>query len=219
MPINEYFQNQAISMIKVYVGPEQRLWNLPTDLLFERIDTFRAMFQETVVEGESKGNWLRDDDPDAFAKLVDWLFLGHLSCGCTQNPTVKQPPGHSSVWCKLSVLADKLGLTDLSYEAGELYECCLPSDNLPYPNPDDIKYAYENTAENSLMRNKLEDLALDPILEASSLNRAITDHWVECMGSNTEFAKGVAWKLSEHLRLLKRGCDRINCIAHRSQRK
>jgi len=58
-------------MVKVFVGPERKLFNLHEDLLCNRSEYFRSAFKGSFKEGSEKEIDLEEEDSEAFALLAE----------------------------------------------------------------------------------------------------------------------------------------------------
>jgi hypothetical protein len=61
-------------MVKISVGPDRKLWVLPEQLLCDRVDFFKSVFQSGLQESKEKILELPEDDPTSFAYILDTIF-------------------------------------------------------------------------------------------------------------------------------------------------
>jgi hypothetical protein len=131
--------------VKVYVGPNRKLWTLPEDLLCDRISYFRALFKSGFKEGIEKEIYLKEEDPGVFARIVDWLFTDIMGCSCMDIcPEDCQLQG-----CMIYALADKWGLEDVARcILAQIQEVIYTGQSSATFNvtPAVIKYVYEHDA-------------------------------------------------------------------------
>ena len=56
------------------------MWHLPKDLLVNASTFFAAALNGQFTEAASKTVHLPEDNPDAFALFIQWLYVGEISC-------------------------------------------------------------------------------------------------------------------------------------------
>ena len=61
-------------MVKIFVGPDRKLWVLPEQLLCDRVNFFKSVFQSGFQQSKEKPLELPEDDPTTFAYISDKLF-------------------------------------------------------------------------------------------------------------------------------------------------
>jgi hypothetical protein len=118
--------------VKIYVGPERKLWFLNQDLLCDRVPFFKGAFTSGFKEGKSKVMELPDDNAEAFGHLVDWVYKTRTRsklCREAQGASDSLPhtygPVHELQWLRLWVLADKLNPPGLAEHALKTPAACL----------------------------------------------------------------------------------------------
>jgi hypothetical protein len=133
-----------VPTVKVFVGKERKLWVLSEEFLCDRVEFFKLMFKSNFKEGHEKEVYLEEDDPETFAKFVDWLFSTFGNVDSLQA-------------CKLFVLADKMGVEDLKNSIMSSLEVSHRGDEILTlcPSPEAVKFTYENTTESSSLRKLL----------------------------------------------------------------
>jgi len=72
--------------IEVGTGPEKKQFVLHKKLLCVKAQFFDKMFNSTFQEGQTQSATLPEDDPDAFALFVDWLYTRTISVASVKNP-------------------------------------------------------------------------------------------------------------------------------------
>ena len=75
-------------MVKIFVGPDRKLWVLPEQLLCDRVEYFKSAFQSGFQESNEKFLELPEDCPVAFAYIIDRIL------GDPQLPTKNSGEGH-----------------------------------------------------------------------------------------------------------------------------
>ena len=223
--MNRYFCGS--NTVKIYVGPERKLWVLPEDLICEKVDYFRAAFKTGFKESIEKEIHMVEDDAAAFAHLIDWLFGQRVDCGnkaCEDDnwenekggegkDTIPKAQSHfqkiSLEWCKLFVLADKLGLKGLAFAALANIEYCSVGHQY-CASSEAISFAYENTSTDSLLRCCLADQAMINFIRSDTDSAT----FAEAMTSNTEFASQVARKIKSHALAKDSECKEEVCGIH-----
>ena len=66
-------------MVDIYVGPSKQHFHLHKNLLCSKVDYFRKMFESSFKEGVEQAATLPEDDPNAFALFVQWLYQESLT--------------------------------------------------------------------------------------------------------------------------------------------
>jgi hypothetical protein len=66
-------------MVDIYVGPSKQNFPLHKHLLCTKVPYFRKMFESTFKEGVEQAATLPEDDPNAFALFVQWLYRDSLT--------------------------------------------------------------------------------------------------------------------------------------------
>lgn len=117
--MNSYLRSEQT--VTIYVGPQREKWVLNEKLLCERAEYFRAAFQGNFEEGTTKEMELLEDDANAFAKLVDWVYCDRLECGnWGRIADEDRREKHVVQWCKLWVMADKYGIPELKSKPSDV---------------------------------------------------------------------------------------------------
>jgi hypothetical protein len=61
-------------MVKIFAGPECKLRALPEQVLCDRVHLFKSVFQSGFQQSKEKILGLTEDDPTAFAYILDKIF-------------------------------------------------------------------------------------------------------------------------------------------------
>jgi hypothetical protein len=179
-------------LVKVYVGPEKALWFLPEHLLCDRVPFFRSAFQGGFRESKERVLELPEDDPIAFAFIVDRVF-SEWRIG---SKLAKDQEGYQLIWCKIYVLADKLGRSDIACSAEQGYmwhirsrrdRCINEGLDLPIVDPAAAKFLYENTTDSATMRKTLAQTASDLHFTSPCMSAPTMERWVESASCHPEF--------------------------------
>jgi hypothetical protein len=133
------------SMVRIYFGPQRTLWVLPEDLICDRVKFFKAAFQSDFRESKEKVLELPEDDPVAFAYVLDGIL------GDVPGMQGRVPDGDDDAiqlaLCNAYILADKLGREDIMTWACDIYEYRSPpvesSWGVPVVSPPAAKLVYE----------------------------------------------------------------------------
>lgn len=187
-------------MVKIYVGPERKLWILPEALLCDRVEFFKSAFRSGFRESQEKVLELPDDDPMAFELVLndilgekDWdgsdTGLGHLDQDSTQL-----------IYCKAYVLADKIGRPDISKVMdGKFLEFMLTTSGTTSETPSAILapplcvspvvaiFVYQNTADGSALRASLIVLAVRRLQRMVCATGEMLKEWNESTSSHPDF--------------------------------
>jgi hypothetical protein len=164
-------------MVRIHVGQgkERKTWILNEDLLCDRVNYFRAGFKSDFKEGKHKQMDLPEDDPSAFGKVVDGIYKRFLDCPehqptwASSSPSLSIKPietEHQVLWCKVWIMADKLGMTDLACQTILQYRRCLENSTITI-GPTVINFVYENTLEGSDLRELLFHRAMQQFYDSS----------------------------------------------------
>lgn len=169
----------ASESITVVVGTSAntKTWHLPRDLLTKSSPFFAAALNGSFAEAKSKVVNLPEDNTDAFALFIQWLYVGEISPDdCTAN---HDHDAHSCYeiaarnFIQAWILGDKLGcpiFKDLAmlglikkFDEGVI-------------TPDIVRTAYERSATGS----KLRKFSLDQVrYDALSIGlECDADEWV-----------------------------------------
>lgn len=134
-------------LVKVHVGPKRKLWDLHEDLLCDRSEYFRSAFQGGFKEATEKQIHLKEEDPEAFALFVDWLYGRTLAPG----PNASKNRSDGERFLRLYCLAEFLGIEALMNTAIDTY---IASSKTKYfiLSTQVIETIYKCTAETSLVR-------------------------------------------------------------------
>ena len=194
-------------MVKVYVGPERKLWTLPEDVLC-KIDYFKAAFKSGFKEGVEKQIHMPEDNPSAFAHFVDWIF-----CDSVIDPFERERknPDYQLILCNLWFLADKLSVKELAKSTIKELEILIKFE-YQLLAPETVTFFYKNTTESSEIRKSLVEWTAWQFLVLEEIDESL---WTEVASCDALFTVDVVKKLRLHLLDGKDKCEWGNdCSAH-----
>ena len=113
-------------MVTVYIG--LRSFTVHEELICNKIDYFNKLFKGNFEEATTKTVTLKEDDPDTFAHVINWLYGEAFVCkkdSCKAPVTVASDPGHILPSVALYVLADKYGIVELAQQCIHVCDTCL----------------------------------------------------------------------------------------------
>jgi hypothetical protein len=209
--------------VKIYVGPERKLWCLNEELLCDRVPFFKSAFKSGWKEGKSKVMELPDDDPEAFGYLVDWVYTKGLKCKLCASP----PPGHgvepytaSHVdaghelqWLKLWLLADRMNLTILAIYALDMHLDCISEHDLVI-SPEAVILACENPAGDGSLRTHLVDVVVNGMFKSRPFDGSSNGLGVGA-AANASFNQEVMDTIQNHLQIARtEPCSYYECPIH-----
>ncbi|KAE9371967.1 hypothetical protein N431DRAFT_456726 [Stipitochalara longipes BDJ] len=223
--LNEYFQvvrtaeDVGPPMVKIYVGPERKLWVLPEQLLCDRNKFFKAAFQSGFRESKEKMLELPGDDPTALAYILDRIL------GVPWDEEYNFGGNHEDgqlILCKIHVLAHKLGCHDHSNAEWsysnefrrEIHECLSTGKELPLVSPAAAKYLYENTGDDSSMRQMLAGFLATIQLINPPVGDSQMENWVLRAASHPRFHFDVMAFMRDHIKLSAKDCELDCCAIH-----
>ena len=134
-------------MVQVYVGPGDRCWMLPTNLLCHLSSFFKAALKTGFKEADKKRVVLKDDEPEVFRLFVVWLYSGSV-----------QGMEFPDIWLeKAWIFGDKIGAPAFQNRAMARLIKGYEDEDGVYPfdyqyNARDVDYIYKNTVPGSLLR-------------------------------------------------------------------
>jgi hypothetical protein len=114
------------------------------DLLTKKSEVFDRMFNGGFKEATTKSATFPDDDPEAFEKLIEWLYTGRFM-------TISSNSGQSRVLFDMALLASKYSIWELLDRATTGYVKCMKLWNY-LPAPHEIRAAYEKFPPESKMK-------------------------------------------------------------------
>lgn len=203
-------------MVKIIFGPDQKLWVLPEQLLCDRVKYFKSAFQSGFRESDEKVLELPEDCPVAFAYIIDRIL------GDRQPPTKnfgENQDDRQMTWCKLYVLADKLGCSRLvdaeRFCRLELWalrdECIDTGKEMLIISPAATKFLYDNTTDSAEMRQNLAEFLAERQMSKTVLEASQLERWLESATSHPKFHFDVMEQVGNHYRtsveeLREEGC-------------
>lgn len=171
---------------------------------------------------------MEHDDPEAFGKVVDWIFGSTvISCStatCPSRPSRHKPYDavkenrHVLDLCKLYVLSKKFRLEILANAAANQFSACggwlrdrIWKDGVQgsFYSPELIKYIYAETEDSSPLRSTISKGSL-PYLLCPQHKTMIT--WGNALNANSTFAADTSIALKRHTRV--ETCDIYDCDIH-----
>jgi hypothetical protein len=203
--------NSAI--VKIYVGTEKTPWILHENVLCQYSNFFRKAFQGKFLEASKKTMTLEEDDPVVFGHLIEWMYTGHLVCN---RPHKTEDWNHLLDWCRLEILADKLGLSELQKAAITQFKKCDEMDEFDKncTQIEVIEFIYGHYDEGSAFRERMVDNALWSFLYPTFKHFR---YWVRAQSCNISFAEDVATALKAHLNVGNPDdCELQKCSIHRA---
>jgi len=199
--------------VKIFVGPEKKMFVLDEELLCERVDYFRGCFKSGFKESQKKVLNLVDDDGEAFTHVVDWVYGHSLECedGGAHHPLNMQK--HLLHWIKTWILADKLGMDDLATRTVDLFALCL-EDNWNLER-EEVSYVYRNTLESSPLRSILVQDMVRYFFDADGFREK---DWEIVKDCGAVFFMDVSKATRAHHLLSAEDCDwEDDCTIHSSK--
>jgi hypothetical protein len=163
---------------------------------------------------------LPEDDPSAFGKVVDGIYKQFLDCSEHQptwafsSRSLSIRPietAHQVLWCKVWIMADKLGMTDLACQTILQYRRCLENSTITI-GPMVINFVYENTLEGSDLRELLFHRAMQQFSD-SSKEPDLKGLGDVTAGNNT-FNGEMLLRVGGHIKVSRNGCKLRNCSLH-----
>jgi len=133
------------------VGKGNVLFQVHLRVLCDASPVFNAAFHGGFLEASNRSMDLPEDDPEAFERLVQWLY-----CKVYDKPHFAGEPcdddqiGYMDL-AKLYVAADKFGIIGLKNDVMDRW-CEAHSTTAEAPFTEVLDYVYENTTSKSKLR-------------------------------------------------------------------
>jgi hypothetical protein len=123
-------------MVDIFVGPKRKRFHLHKELLCDRSEYFRAVFQGGFAESASNELFLPDDDVAALEIFVNWIYGAQL----------RQPTRIEELHTYLALLAlsEKFVTEYLQNTTSDLIRGFYRQSGSKV-GPEDIMFVYENT--------------------------------------------------------------------------
>jgi hypothetical protein len=204
-------KNSAI--VKIYVGSENTPWVLHENVICHYSNFFRKAFQGNFLEASKKKITLGEDDPVVFGHLVDWIYTGSLACN---HPHKTEDWAHLLNWCRLEILADKIGIAALQEAAIAQFKECDEMDEFDKncTQIEIIEFIYQHYPESSAFRKRMVDNALWSFLHPTFKH---FKYWAKAQSCNISFAEDVAVALKKHVNIRNSDdCEFQKCSIHRA---
>lgn len=194
MPVSEaelsasrYFKVANPPMVRIYVGPKRDLWALPANILCDQVDYFKSAFKGGFREGAKKILELPEDCPMAFGYIIDCILNDEEGGFCAIN-SVDDAAIHMA-WCKVWVLADKLGCLEIAKDVRRQYMVSMSGlgyEDLIVP-PAAVNFLYGSTSDTCEMRGALAAQAVDIFENLEYLDEGAMELWCESATSHPRF--------------------------------
>ncbi|KAL9024693.1 MAG: hypothetical protein Q9180_007835 [Flavoplaca navasiana] len=171
-------------VVTILVGPEETPFRIHKGLLCSKSEYFRAAFEGSFKETTEKSVHLRDDDPAVFQFYASLIY--------TQQPIVGWVHGQHDVdvYCRLYVLADKLGSEAIQNVAMDLVHKRCADDYLDLTEADTINYVFNNTLPGSRLRAILTDATFEfDIEKCPELVNTVPEFLFEVLKIYSNFSK------------------------------
>ncbi|KAK3343707.1 hypothetical protein B0T25DRAFT_572706 [Lasiosphaeria hispida] len=139
--------------VKVIVGPEKQEWTIHEKLLHNASGFFMDPFTGPVKDASGVVH-LHDDDPDAFALFVDWLYQSNLA----RPPVFRIEHAHGlSNYLALAVMAAKFRIAGLENDAiAAIFIYLKENNNSNHPAVKlefaDVRFVFDHTDQDSGLR-------------------------------------------------------------------
>ncbi|KAI4170849.1 MAG: hypothetical protein LQ346_008815 [Caloplaca aetnensis] len=165
-------------IVTIFIGPEKKAFPIHKALLSAKSTFFRGAFEGDFKEATDKSLTLAEDDPNCFARYVLWIYnqvLDPIRHGQDAKPMLDE-------YCKLFVLADKLGSERLENVCLDVIHTYAASDAISHFDVATIDFVWDNTPDESKLRALLVDMVgwqMDP------------DTIADLMKTRPEFLHGV----------------------------
>lgn len=128
-------------MVNISVGPKRKKYHVHKDLLCNRSEYFRAMFQGGYKETQTKEVFLVDEEASVMELFVTWIYGTTLRGPANVN--------ENSAYLGLLVLSEKFLIEQLHNECIDLIRAYFRDDYRPVWAKD-IKYVYDNLNDRKL---------------------------------------------------------------------
>ncbi len=143
-------------IVTIFVGPEKKAFPIHRALLSSKSTFFRGAFEGGFKEATDRTLTLAEKDPDCFARYVLWIYnqvLDPISHGHGQDtkPMLDE-------YCKLFVLADKLGSERLGNMCLDIIHTYAASDAISHFDVATIDFVWDNTPNGSSLQKLLVDM-------------------------------------------------------------
>jgi len=122
-------------MVDIFVGPKRKKYHVHKELLCNRSEHFRAMFQGGYKETQTKEVFLIDEDASAVELFVTWIYGTTLRGPMNAN--------ESSAYLGLLVLSEKFLIEQLHNECIDLIRAYFRDGSHPV-RAQDVKYVCNN---------------------------------------------------------------------------
>ena len=147
--------SQYSSISYLEVGPEQKRFGVPTNVLVQGSPYFRAAFSGSFAEAATGVMKLPEDDPEIVSFFVTWLYTRR--CQRETMPGARSADLDRGDIFRLYIFADAKSVRRLQWHI--IHELVVISEQR-FLAPRDVKYVYENTPFNVIATQASCGLAL-----------------------------------------------------------
>ena len=185
-------------MVRIYVGPERALWVLPEQILCDHVKYFDSAFRSGFREGNEKVLQLPEDDPLAFAYIIEYVMQQWVDERIIKE--LNTPEAVHMAWCKTWILADKMGyskcLIYIEIEYREYIEKFNKDQEEAIP-PAVVAFVYDNTSEGCTLQAILFEAAAGMFNDNSCSCKAFMARWSKSAASHPEYLSDVMIELKK----------------------
>ncbi|KAL8897100.1 MAG: hypothetical protein Q9207_007384 [Kuettlingeria erythrocarpa] len=141
-------------IVTIFVGPDKKAFPIHKTLLSSKSTFFRGAFEGGFKEAADRTLTLAEDDPNCFGRYVLWIYnqiLDPIRHGQDAKSMLHE-------YCKLFVLADKLGSERLENVCLDIIHTYAASDAISHFDVATIDFVWDNTPDGSSLRKLLVDM-------------------------------------------------------------
>ena len=133
-----------------YVGPDNVVFHVHQDLLFDASPVFKAAFSSKFKEASDRSMSLPDDDKDSVERMIKWLYTRKLELTIPSKETSEEC---FMQLANLNTLADKYYIYLLKNRiVDELFDLQKAPRQIGPPQMAVVAYIYSNTIKGSFFR-------------------------------------------------------------------
>ena len=134
----------------VYVGDDQRPFQIHKQFLCSKSTYFKAAFGGSFKEATEKKLHLLDEDPNIFQFYAAWIYSPNLEIRGNTDEEFDV-----NLCCRLYILADKLGSEDLQNTVMDVMHKHITGFNLIDLKSETVNFVYNNTLSDCVLREIL----------------------------------------------------------------
>lgn len=149
-------------MVHLFVGPKRKRFHVHKDLLCDRSEYFRAMFECGYIETQNKEVFLTDETASAVELFITWIYGTALRGPVDAN--------ESSAYLGLLVLSEKFLIEQLHNECIDLIRAYFRDGSHPV-RVQDVEYIYSSLDDQKLCHFLIR-LVAKPALNDLNVARA-----------------------------------------------